>query len=119
MESPVLDEDFSSVSPANHDACQVNSRNVALQRLGIKRRLARYGVEMHSQALDKGEIRMVTGQREDLLCGKPLFTSGVTHDYFLRSNFLHVRFKHRLDLPRFDPVLDIRLYPILDRLAQV
>ena len=53
VESPVLDEDFSRVTPTNHDACQMNSRNVALQRIWIKRGLARYGIKMNSQALDE------------------------------------------------------------------
>jgi len=48
VEAPVLDEDFARVSPANHDSCQMNSRNIALQRVGVKRRLARYGIEVHS-----------------------------------------------------------------------
>ena len=62
---------------------------------------------------------MVTGQREDLFSGNALFTRGIADDHFLWSNFLHLGFKQCLDLPRFDPILDIRFHPIFDRLTQV
>jgi len=41
-------------------------------------------IEMHAQALDKGEIGMVTGERKNLFRREPLFAAGIADHNFLR-----------------------------------
>src|ERR1700676_4300784 len=86
VKPPVLNENLSRVPPANHHARQVNSRNVALQRVRIERRLAGNRIEMHSQVLDELEIRMISSEGEYLFCGQPLFAAAVGDNHFVRRN---------------------------------
>src|SRR5713226_2806763 len=71
VKSAVLDENFAGMPAADHYSRQIYPRNIAFVRLRIHVRLFCHRVKLHSQALDKFEIRVVSSQKEDLFRRKP------------------------------------------------
>src|SRR5271154_3624148 len=77
VETPVLNEDLACMPAANHDARQMNARNIALQRVGIESRLPRFGVKPNAKALDEFEVRVISRQCEHLLGRNALFAGTI------------------------------------------
>src|SRR5215831_19942554 len=59
VKPPVFDEDFSSMSSADYNSGQRNSRHVAFVSLRVERWPLGLRIELYPHALHKGEIRMI------------------------------------------------------------
>src|SRR5690348_12094094 len=89
VKTSVFDEDFARVPPANDHSSQMNSWNIAFQRVGIKRRFSRFRIELHAQALDKRIVRMVAGQGKDLLGRQASLARPVLHHNLVARDFYY------------------------------
>src|SRR5579875_1979552 len=77
MEAAVLDEDLVRPLAGDDHAGNVESGHVGLQRLGLADRAARVAwVELYTERLDKGEVRVIPGQREDEVVADGLLALG-------------------------------------------
>src|ERR1700679_1473847 len=65
MEAAVFDEDVRRVVPADHYAREINPRHVAFQSLRIDGGLFVRRRQANPQLLEKCEIRMIPGEREN------------------------------------------------------
>src|ERR1700745_2594897 len=72
VEAAVFDENFAGVHSADDYTRDVNARHVAFEAFGIRLRFLRDGVEADSLLLEKFEVGMVAGHRENLSCGQGL-----------------------------------------------
>src|ERR1700756_2083700 len=77
VKSSILDENLARVPSPDHHARQMNASNIALQRVGIERRLPRLRIKLYPQRLNKRKIRMIPRQREPLLGGQMLLPSSI------------------------------------------
>src|SRR5260370_38020520 len=118
VKSAVLDENFAGMSAADHYSRQIYPRNIAFVRLRIHVRLFCHRVKLHSQALDKFEIRVVSSQKEDLFRRKPLLPFRALDNYRFGSNFLHGGAEVHRDLPSFHAILYVRPHPVLNSCAE-
>ena len=73
MEPAVLDENFIGVHPSVEDACQEHAFPVALERVGIRERLVRVGIEADAMGFQELGIGTVAGHRKDEIVHEFLF----------------------------------------------
>src|SRR5579859_6204456 len=93
VEPAIFNEYLACVPATNHHTGQMDSRNVAFQRVGVERRLSRFGIEMYAEAFDKRKIGMVAGESEHLAGTQAPLSCSVLNHHVIRLDLHHARFK--------------------------
>ena len=101
------------IAPARY-----RSGHVGLQRLGVVGRHARRPLEPDAAPLEEGEVGLVADQREDGFGRDRPFASRADDADRVGLDREHARLEERADGARGDPVLEVRLDPVLDPVRQ-
>src|ERR1700730_2970663 len=86
VETAVFDKDFAGVHSADDYTRDVNAGHVAFEAFGIRLRFLRDWGEADSRLLEKFEVGMVAGHRENLSCGQGLLVGVRLHPNFAGLN---------------------------------
>src|SRR6202040_2432635 len=118
VKTPILDKNFAGLHSADHDTGDIDSGHITFETFRIRLRLPGYRIEANSLPLEKFEVRMIAGHRENLNGGQGLLVRVRPHPHFVRLDARNFRIEHCGDLAGADAVLDVGLHPIFQTLAQ-
>src|SRR6202040_1985558 len=66
VKTPILDKNFAGLHSADHDTGDIDSGHITFETFRIRLRLPGYRIEANSLPLEKFEVRMIAGHRENL-----------------------------------------------------
>src|SRR5882724_4629474 len=119
VKAPVLDKNLPGVAAAHHYSRQMNSWHIALKRIRIQLWLARHRIELHAQAFDEPVVRVIPRERKNVFRGDAALALWSLHHHGVASKLLHCGVEQSRDFAGLQPILDVRLDPILDRRTQL
>ena len=92
----------------------MDSRDIALQRCGIAKRLSILALKAHAQPFKKIKVWVVAGQGKNKIVLDRNQALGCLQDDRIRRDLDYLGGEMVLDLSIFNAVFDIRLDPVFD-----